>query len=167
MADLDMLRHSFQTGVQVVTCGCIQLRLADLAVHLVLQLVKQRAGFAVNLHLQVYKAGKILLLLLRILLHQLSQGFSFDVFGDDRPAAVDHGYSKNLRNIEPCFFDTGLVQCFVQHVRLGIVLIKYLDAFVPVAIYGLAVPNCNNPIQIHYPSLLTSFGFSVSVNVFP
>ena len=127
VAYLVVLGHSLKTGVQLVSCCCVEVSFADLAVHLVLELVQQRALCSMNLHLKVNEHLKIFVLLGRILLHQLSKCLALDEFRNDSPLAVNGHYFKNFRNVDSDVLYACLVKGFVEYIVLGIALIENLD----------------------------------------
>ena len=109
MTNLFVLGHTLKTGMKVVTGGSIQVGLADLAIHLILQLVEVCAGLAVHFELEVNEKGKVFILLLGILFHKLSQGLTLDELRYDCPFAFDHGNFQDLRDVQAGAFDSGLV----------------------------------------------------------
>ena len=44
VAKFCMLRHTVKTGMKLIACCCVKIRLRNLAIHLVLQLCKERAA---------------------------------------------------------------------------------------------------------------------------
>ena len=166
MADLVVLGHGLQAGVEIVAGGGVEIGLGDLAVHLVLQLVQKGAGLGMNGHLEIHQQADVRLLLLGglgavllglDLLDELSQGLTLDILGDDRPLAVDHGNLQHLGDVQTRLLNSGLVQGLVQDVSLGILCVEDLDATVAVAVDGLVVSDCNDSIQFHIYILLNSY----------
>ena len=146
MAQLGVPGHGIQAGMQIIARGGVEIRLPDLAVHLVTQLGQERAGLGLHFQLEVNKPVQVGL---DILLHDAFQRFSLDVIGYDNPFAVQYRDLPHLGDAEPGLLDARLVECLVQYVRLGIAFIKDLQAGVSVAVDGLVVSDCNNTIQFH------------------
>jgi len=130
VAELAVLGHSLQAGVQVIAGGGIQIRLRDLAVHLILELGEQGAGLALHLQLQIDEFAQVLVLLVGIFLDELRQRLALDKFGNDGPFAVHGADFQNLRDMKAGLLDTRLIQRLVQHVRLGIVLSENLEHYI-------------------------------------
>ena len=151
MAQLVMLGHALQTGMQVIAGGGIQLALADLAIHLVLQLVQHRAGLGVHFQLEIDEQLQIFSLLFFVFLffHQLSKRLALDKLAHNGPLAFHHGYAKHARNVQTGFFHAGLIQSLVEDISLGIVFVKDFDAGISLAIKGFLITQSNDTIQIH------------------
>ena len=138
VAYLLMLVHTLEAGVQLITCGGVEVGFADLAVHFVLQLVEHRALCSMNLHLKVNEHFKVLVLLCGVLLHELCKGLALNELRNDCPLAVDHLDFKHFGYVNAYILYTRLIERFVEYVRLCVALVKYLDQCVAFAVDGLA-----------------------------
>ena len=146
MANLVVLGHSLKTCVEVVTNGCRKVGLADLSVHLVLELCKSLAGLAVHLKLEIDEKAEILVFFIGIFFHQSGKRLALDELGNDCPLAVDDSDLEDLRDIESRFLDTSLIESLVKDVRLGIILIEDLETAIAVTVNGFVCSDRNNSV---------------------
>ena len=103
--------------MQVITHRSAEVGLADLAAHLILELVEQGAGLGMHLKLEIYKQLKIFFLLLGVLLHELSESFAADIVINYSPFALNDGDFVDLGDIQR-LLDPRLVECLVKDVSL-------------------------------------------------
>ena len=104
---------------------------------------------AVHIHLEVDEQFEVLVLLLRVFLHELREGLALDVFRDDRPLAVNREDLFDLRDTDAGLLDARLVERFVQDIGHGIITVKYLNAVGTVAVHGFVVSYRNHSVQFH------------------
>ena len=152
VAELDVVRHGVQPRVQLVAGRRVEVRRADLAVHLVLQKPQAWAHLALDLELDVHELLEIFVLLLRFPLHQGGERLPFDELGHDRPLIVHGDDAEDFRDVQAGLLDTGLAERLGEDVRLRVSLFENLDALVPVAADGLAAGDRYDLIKIHFLS---------------
>ena len=71
------------------------------------------AGLFVDLHLKINEQFYIFVSLFGVLVHDLGERFALDVLGNDSPLTVNHRDLKHLRDIEPRFLNSRLIQGLV------------------------------------------------------
>ena len=98
----------------------------------------------VNVELDAYELLQQLVHPFRLLLHDLAHGLSLNEIRHDRPLAVQLCDFQDPGNVQTGFLHPCLVQRFVQHIRLGVILVEYLNGFVPVPVYGFDIAHCNH-----------------------
>ena len=104
-----MLRHGLETGQELITRACIDgVETIDLVGQLIAQLLKQRSLLREHQHLKIDHLCDVLVLLLRMLLHELLECLTGDVLTLDHPLAILLVDSENLWYMEA--FD-GLYTC--------------------------------------------------------
>ena len=140
VANLNVVVHGIQTGVQVIAGGRVQSGLADLPVHLVFQLRQQRRTLALDLLLQQHELFHIVVHLVGVLFHHGLEGFPFHEFRHDRPLAVCLPHFQQLRDPQTGFFYSCLIQCFIQNVGLQIAVSEHLYAGIAFPIAGFLQP---------------------------
>ena len=157
VADLVVLLHARQTGVQLIAGGGVQISLTDLVLHLVLDALEQRAFLAEDLQLDVNEEVHILVELVGILVHQLLEGLSLDIVGDDRPLAVDLGDFLNLGDVQPRLLHARLIERLVEHVGLREGFVEYLRHQIAVAVDFFVRSFCYHMIEFHKEAPFVSF----------
>lgn len=135
--------------MQLVAGGGVKAALADFAVHLILELVEQGAGLAVNLELQIHEQLHIFIALIGIFLHEAGKGFAGDVFADDSPFSIHHANLVEPGHVKRGFLRARLVERLVKHIGLAVVAVKNLDNLVAVAVYGFIGTYRNHLFQLH------------------
>ena len=133
VADLELLGHTVQTLLKVVTRGGIELiKAVDHAGELVALTVEQRGGVAVDLDLEVDEHLEVLTEALGLGSHLLGKGGARNLLGHERPAVgvLELGNLESLGAADAALVDAGKIQSLVEHVgdRLG--LVKDLDDLV-------------------------------------
>ena len=102
-----------------------------------------------NLHLQVDEKVEIFVDFVGILLHKLRQSLTLDIVHHDCPFAVDFRDLFEFGNVQTGFFHSGLIECLVEYVGLGVVFVENFYHLVAVAVDGLRVAYSNNFIGFH------------------
>ena len=149
MAQLLVRGHALQARVQLVAGGGVQAGFVDLAVHLVLELVKQRTGLRVHLQLQIHEQIHIFVAPVGVFLHEARKGLAGDEIADDGPLAVHRAHLVQAGYVEGGFLHAGLVERLVEDVGLAVVAVKYLDGQMAVAVNGLVGADRNHLVQFH------------------
>ena len=144
--------HPLQAVVQVIAQGGLIIGGADLGVHFVLNLIQMGAGFAQDLQLNIHKGVQVLVLLLRVLCHQLAQGRTLNILSGNGPLAVHLAYIQQFGNPQTGLFYPSHIQCLVEHIGLGKGLVKHLDDLVSVFIdnFMLALFQCFHTDNLPY-----------------
>ena len=158
MAELIVLGHTVKPGVKLIACGGVKISEVDLAVHLVPELGQKRASLRAYVELKVNKIVKILILIVRILLHKLGKRLTLDEVGDDSPlAAVYGGDALDLGDVETRLLYSCLVEGFVEDISLGIIGIEHLVAKVAVTVYNFILAFSNHICKIHITNYPPSY----------
>ena len=118
MTHLVVRRHSLKARKQVIARGGIKICLTDFAGHLIFLAIEHRAGFPVNLHLQVHEQVQIFLLIIRIFLHQLGKGLPLDELREYGPFTLDHVDTQDSRDMQACLLNARLIQRLIQNIGL-------------------------------------------------
>ena len=89
------------------------------------------------------KPVKILVKLLRILVHHGLKGLTLDVLRNDRPLVLDHRNLEHLGDKESRLLHACLVERLVEDVGLIVAFVEDLDTFIAIAVDGLVASGGN------------------------